>query len=218
MCGYLAIGNRIEFERFQSKAPISITQGEHHMGRNQNTASVVPLFSAEVGQGGCRIISSEIQSVITFEPVLAPETDRRGIVAQETRPRFTLFEDGHCTVFGIDDVFAHGRRTAIRRLNSMERYTTADYSRLFQVLLHQAFTAYHNTQMCITPVGIVAVPIIVYNNEAIINEMRNSLVRQYAIQDGSENILLVELQTRRLQLVPESYGTLMHYAFDPCTL
>src|SRR5262245_47805211 len=92
------------------------------------------LYSFDGGNGSCKGISSELRDVVQFEPTLAPLTARRGIQTADEKPTYSLRVGEDILVFGIDDVFTHGKRTAIRRLNSLERYTIADYFRLLDVL------------------------------------------------------------------------------------
>jgi hypothetical protein len=175
------------------------------------------LYSFDAGNGTCKGISSEVQTVIQFEPVVAPLTDRRGIQRHEERPTYSLRVNGQTLVFGVDDVFAHGKRTAIRRLNSQERYTHADYFHLLDVLYLHIFAAYRGRDI-ITPTGVIAVPVSVYNNGEIIDQMRNTLVGQHELIDGEGCALYLDIQARRLLILPESYGALMRYAYDPGSL
>lgn len=188
------------------------------MTKQIDRTTPILLYSAEVGNNGCRIASSEVSNVIQFEPLIAPETERRGIAAQDIKPTYSLQINGRPYVFGIDDVFGHGRRASMRRLNSMERYTNEDYFRLLDVLFLHAFSTYVDTNTLICPTGVIAVPIVIYNNTEIITEMRNSLVNKSELIDRDGRCLIVEIQAKRLQLVPESYGALMHYAYDPVSL
>jgi hypothetical protein len=180
-------------------------------------ATPILLYSFDAGNGTCKGISSEIHDVIQFEPVIAPLTDRRAIQRQEERLTYSLRVDDQTLVFGVDDVFAHGKRTAIRRLNSQERYTHTDYFRLLDVLYLHAFAACRGQEV-IAPTGVIAVPVSVYNNGEVIDQLRNTLVGQRELVDADGCTLRLDIQARRLLILPESYGALMHYAYDPGSL
>lgn len=175
------------------------------------------LYSFDAGNGTCKGISSERPEVIQFEPVIAPLTERRDIHRHEEQPTYSLHVDDHVLVFGVDDVFAHGKRTALRRLNSQERYTHPDYFHLLEVLFLHAFAAYRGREV-IAPTGVLAVPVSVYNNADTIDQLRNTVVGQHDLSDGQENTLCLDLQARRLLILPESYGALLHYAYDTGSL
>jgi hypothetical protein len=180
-------------------------------------ATPILFYSFDAGNGTCKGISSEVQTVIQFEPVIAPLTDRRGIQRQDERPIYGLRVDDQVLVFGVDDVFAHGKRTAIRRLNSQERYTHADYFRLLDVLYLHSFAVCRGRDV-IAPTGVIAVPVNVYNNGETIDQLRNTLVGQHELIDGEGCTLRLDIQAKRLLILPESYGALMHYAYDPGSL
>jgi hypothetical protein len=175
------------------------------------------LYSFDAGNGTCKGLSSESRTVIQFEPVLAPLTDRRGLQRQDERPTFSLRIDDQVLVFGVDDAFAHGKRTAIRRLNSQERYTHADYFRLLAVLFLQVFAAYRGHDV-IAPTGVIAVPVAIYNHPDTLDEMRSTLVGKHELVDADGCSLRLDLGARRLLIIPESYGALMHAAYDSGSL
>src|SRR5579871_876795 len=176
------------------------------------------LYSFDAGNGTCKGISSECPIVIQFEPTLAPLTARRGIQPADKKPTFSLKSGEDILVFGIDDVFTHGKRTAIRRLNSQERYTSADYFRLLDVLYLNVFAAYRGCDKAIAPTGVISVPVVVYNNLDAVDELRNTLVGIRELEDREGCTLRLDIHARRLLVLPESYGALMHAAYDHLTL
>ncbi len=176
------------------------------------------LYSFDAGNGTCKGVSSERAGLIQFEPTLAPLTERRGLKAAEERPTYSLRVGEQTLVFGVEDVFAHGKRTAIRRLNSQERYTSEDYFRLLDVLYLHAFSAYRNYPEPIAPSGMISVPVNVYNDEPTLDAMRGQLCGMREITNGDGCFLLLDIQPRRLLIVPESYGALMHFAYDGLSL
>ncbi len=140
------------------------------------------LYSFDAGNGACKGKSSETRTVVQFEPVIAPLTERRGIQRQEERPTYSLKVADQMLVFGVEDVFAHGKRTGLRRLNSQERYIHSDYFHLLDVLYLHVFAAYRG-QAVILPTGILAVPIAVYNQVEIVDHLRNTLVGKRELID-----------------------------------
>ncbi len=172
------------------------------------------LYSFDAGNGTCKGVSSEVPDIVQFEPTLAPITTRRGIQAADERPTYSLRVGRELLVFGIDDVFAHGKRTAIRRLNSQERYTSEDYFRLLQVLFLHTFPAYRGENEPIAPTGVISVPVSIYNTAQVIDDLRGTLVGQHEAEDAVGCCLRLDIQAKRLLLLPESYGALMHYAYD----
>ena len=161
------------------------------------------LYSFDAGNGTCKGKSSETRAVVQFEPVIAPLTDRRGLQHQEERPTYSLKIDNQVLVFGVDDVFAHGKRTGLRRLNSQERYTNADYFHLLDVLYLHTFAAYRG-QTVIAPTGILTVPIAVYNQAETIDQLRGTLVGKHELTDWEGCTLRLDIQPKRLLLLPES--------------
>lgn len=176
------------------------------------------LYSFDAGNGTCKALSSESNKVIQVEPILAPLSTKRGLASEDSKPCYTLKEGNSTLVFGVDDVFAFGRRTAARRLNSAERYTSPDYPRLIGVLFLNALAAYKGTGQVITPTGVLSVPVGIYNNDAVIQQMRNVLVGKRELLDADGCALLLDIQPRRLLILPESYGALIHAVYDPETL
>jgi hypothetical protein len=172
------------------------------------------LYCFDAGNGTCKGVSSQRSEMIRFEPTLAPLTERRGLKAADEKPTYSLCVGEQTLVFGVEDVFAHGKRTAIRRLNSQERYTSEDYFHLLDVLYLHAFGAYRNHGEPITPIGMISVPVNVYNDEDTLNAIRGQLCGTREITDGDGCVLLLDIRPRRLLIVPESYGALMHFAYD----
>ena len=176
------------------------------------------LYAFDAGNGLCKGLSGETKTLVEFEPVVAPMTDQRALIAKDEKPTFSLKSNNRVEVFGIDDVFAHGKRTAIRRFNSLERYTSQDYYHMIDVLFLQCFPTYLNKDTAIKPTGVINLPISIYNNAPVVDEIRAHLIGQRTITDGDGNTLMVDLESDRLLIVPESYGALMHYAYDAATL
>ncbi len=176
------------------------------------------LYAFDAGNGLCKGLSGETKTLVEFEPVVAPLTDQPGLIAKNENPTFSLVSNGRTEVFGIDDVFAHGKRTAIRRFNSQERYTSTDYFHMIDVLFMQCFPTYWGKETPIKPTGVINIPIGIYNNPPVVSEIRAGIVGARTLSDGAGNTLKVEIDPDRLLIVPESYGALMHYAYDPGTL
>jgi hypothetical protein len=176
------------------------------------------LYAFDAGNGLCKGLSGETKTLVEFEPVVAPMTDQRALIAKDEKPTFSLVSKGRAEVFGIDDVFAHGKRTAIRRFNSQERYTSSDYYHMIEVLFMHGFPDYWNKETAIKPTGVINLPIGIYNNPPIVEEIRSNLVGTRTLTDALGNTLNLELEPDRLLIVPESYGALIHYAYDSGTL
>jgi len=176
------------------------------------------LYSFDAGNGKCKGMSTDSKAPVEFEPVIAPLTTQRGIRTEDEKPTFSLKEADQTLVFGIDDVFAHGRRTGIRRLNSQERYTDADYFKLLKVLFLHTFAAYRGRSEAIAPTGVISVPVSTYNNGDVVDQVRGTLVGRHELVDYEGCTLRLDIQAKRLLMVPESYGALMHYAYEADTL
>jgi hypothetical protein len=176
------------------------------------------LYAFDAGNGLCKGLSGETKTLVQFEPVVAPLTDQRALIAKDEKPTFSIVSKGRSDVFGIDDVFAHGKRSAIRRFNSQERYTSQDYFHMIDVLFLHAFPTYWDKDAAIKPTGVINIPIGVYNHTAVVDEIRANLIGKRTITDCAGHTLKVEIETDRLLIVPESYGALMHHAYDPATL
>lgn len=179
----------------------------------ETTAGMVYAFDA--GNGGCKGVSSERNELIQFEPCIAPITDKRALNKEDEKPRYSLRVDGETMVFGVDDCFEHGKRTAIRRLNSQERYLSGDYYNLIRVLFLQTFAAHRGNSEPIVPTGVISVPIKQYNEAETIEEIRKTLVGKHTLVDAEGCELRLEIWPKRLILLPESTGALFHYAYDP---
>lgn len=182
------------------------------------TKSTAPLlYSFDPGNGGAKGISTEIEArgPISFEPVIAPLTDKAGLERKDEKPRFSLDEDGHTLVFGVDDVYSHGKRTAARRLNSMSRYTSADYFRLIDVLFLQAFASYRGHNEYIAPTGVISLPVSQFNDPQVVDSVRSSLIGERTLVDYDGCELRLNVEDKRLIIMPESYGALMHWIYDP---
>jgi hypothetical protein len=176
------------------------------------------LYAFDAGNGLCKGLSGETKTIVEFEPVVAPLTDQRALISKDEKPHFSLVSKGRVEVFGIDDVFKHGKRTAIRRFNSQERYTSSDYYHMIDVMFMHSFPEFWNKQSAIKPTGVINLPISIYNNPPVIEEIRKNLVGKRTITEAAGNMLNVEIESDRLLIVPESYGALMHYAYDSATL
>jgi hypothetical protein len=176
------------------------------------------LYAFDAGNGLCKGLSGETQKLVEFEPVVAPMTDQRALIAQAENPTYSLISKGRAEVFGIDDVFAHGKRTAIRRFNSQERYTSPDYYHMIDLLFLHCFPTYWKNTTPIRPTGVINLPIGVYNNPPVVDEIRDHLIGSRTLEDAAGNTLMIEVMPDRLLIVPESYGALMHYAYDESNL
>lgn len=179
------------------------------------------LAASDVGNGGCKVISSQLPEVVSFEPVITSLTDKRALTGDDSKPTYTLQSDGQTLVFGLDDCMTFGRRETMRRLNSMERYTSPDYFRLLDVLLLQAFACDLDHSTYIAPTLILSLPVSQFNNLATVAEVRETLMGtrgKRIIHDGEGRELRLEIQNERLIILPESAGALMHWAQDPLTL
>jgi len=181
-------------------------------------ANMPLLYAFDAGNGMCKGISSQTRDLIEFEPLMAPLTDKRGITKDDEKPRYSLKIDGQTWVFGVDDVFTHGKRVSMRRFNSMERYTDADYSNLMDVLYLQCFGSYRGNSEYIAPTGVISLPISQYNNDSVLNQVRQTLEGKRTLTDYEGCELRIAIEPKRLIIVPESYGVIMHYAYDPKTL
>lgn len=175
-------------------------------------------YSFDAGNGTCKAVSSDRADAIQFAPVIAPLTSKRAISPDEARPTYSLNADGQILVFGVEDVFAHGKRVAIRRLNSADRYLSPDYFLLMKVLYLQAFAARRGGSDYIAPTGAISVPVSQYNNDDVLGEIRAALVGRHTLEDYEGCTLRLAIEDHRLIIVPESTGAMTHYAFDPKTL
>src|SRR4051812_19396012 len=133
------------------------------------------LYAFDAGNGLCKGLSGETKTLVEFEPVVAPMTNQRGLIAKDENPAFSLITKGRAEVFGIDDVFAHGRRTAIRRFNSQERYTSQDYFHMIDLLFLKTFATNWGKETPIKPTGVINIPIGVYNNPTVVEKIRAGL-------------------------------------------
>ncbi|HVU11564.1 MAG TPA: ParM/StbA family protein [Phototrophicaceae bacterium] len=176
------------------------------------------LYAFDAGNGLCKGLSGEIHSLVQFEPIVAPMTDQRALHEKDERPAFSLVSKGRTEVFGIDDVFRHGKRTAIRRFNSPERYTSQDYFHMIDVLFMKCFPKTWDADRIIRPTGVINIPINIYNNAEVVETIRANLIGQRTLTDAQGDSINLEILPDRLMIVPESYGALMHYAYDPATL
>lgn len=176
------------------------------------------LFAFDAGNGMCKGISGDTKELILFEPVVAPLTTQRALIGKDELPKFSVRYDDRVDVFGIDDVFEHGKRSAIRRLNSQERYTSTDYFHMIDVLFLHAFREHLNKDKPVLPTGVINVPIAQYNDNDVLAKMRAYLLNERTITNAAGDTLRIHVTEDRLLIVPESYGALMHYAYDPSTL
>src|SRR6185369_13499319 len=127
------------------------------------------------GNGAAKGISSETHGLISFEPVIAPITDKRGLSTEREKPTFSLKVDEALLVFGVDDVFEHGKRAGIRRLNSAERYLSPDYFRMLDVLFLHTFAGYRGNNQPIAPTGAISIPVSQFNDSHVVEEIRKCL-------------------------------------------
>jgi hypothetical protein len=188
------------------------------MARKPMNAEVLLLGSLDVGNGEAKGVSTAGKELVSFEPVIAPMSKKRGLSAEE-KPYFSLrLADNSKMVYGVDDVFAYGQRENIRRLNSTERYTTPDYFNMVDVLLLHLFREYRGLGEYIKPVLAMAIPVEQYNNENIVEEIKSTLLGKRYIVDADACELHIQINSSNLHIIPESSGAMVHYAFDPETL
>lgn len=179
----------------------------------------VLLAAIDTGNGKVAALSSAmrgaISNVVRFEPVIAPLTTKRG--TDDSLPRYTLRVDDSIYVFGVDDVFAHGKRNQARRSNNAERYGSADYMMLIKVALLQIFAQYRGKD-AIKPTIMLTVPIAQYNDEETVNEIKSALCSVKTIEDREGCVLRLNLSPKQVIVIPESTGAFTHYAFDAKSL
>lgn len=188
------------------------------MGTKNANTHMPLLYSFDGGNGGCQAVTNARRELIEFEPILAQISDKRGLESGDEKPQCSIRVDGQTLVVGVDDVFKHGKRTSARRLNAQDRYTNADYFTLLDVLYLQAFAAYRGSVDYIAPTGAISLPVEQYNNAKTVEQVRNTVVGKRTICDYDGCELRLDIQSKRLLIVPESYGSLIHYAYDPKTL
>lgn len=176
------------------------------------------LYSHDAGNGAAKTVSSARDEVIKFAPVLAPVTDKKALNPEDEKPTYSLKVDGKTYVYGIDDVFKHGKRNGMRRLNSVERYTSPDYFNILNVLYLQAFSAYRGNSDYIAPMGVISVPIQQYNHDDVTGEIRDTLIGKHVLEDYEGCTLRLQIDGGNLFILPESAGAMTHYAIDPETL
>jgi len=187
-------------------------------------ASYVPnTFSIDGGNGEGEGVCSETSAIVRVEPVIAPITTRRAFQLNEDstdKPTFTLKTGDEIEVFGIKDVHTYGKKESKRRFNALERYTHPDYFKLIYVLLLQLFRQYLNNDTALNLRGIISVPISVYQDEAVLSEIRNTLAtgKELILVDQDGNQLKIIIQPNALTIIPESVGALYYHTFDPSTL
>lgn len=189
------------------------------MARRLTDNGLEPFRAAlDVGNGEASGISNETREPIGFEPIIAPMTKKRALEKSQERPTYSLSKDGEMLVFGIDDVFEHGRRESARRQSGMDRYTEADYFNLVDVLLLNLFAAQRGKPDRISPTLAINLPVEHFNNAMTVDEVRNTLSGSRDIADYDGCTLRLNMNPSKLIVMPESTGALMHWAFDPVTL
>lgn len=185
--------------------------------KKQNITAAPLLYSFDAGNGAVKGISTEIEArgPIQFEPLIAPITDRRGVNSAEEKPTYSLRDgDENIFVFGIDDVYTHGRRTAARRLNAMSRYSSDDYFKLLDVLYLNCFSGWRGHNEYITPTGIVSLPISEFNDPEVGDGIKSRLCKKRVLTDYDGCELRIDIAPNKLLIMPESFGALMHYQYD----
>lgn len=185
------------------------------------------LYSHDAGNGAARTMSSETTEIIQFEPLIAPMTDKKALASnisgKESKPTYTLrLSSGggkdETLVFGVDDVFDHGKRNLRRRLNGPGRYTSADYFYILYTLFLHAFAGHRGNSEPIRPTGVISLPISEYNNNETVNTIRETLISKHNLIDNDGCELRLVIESKRLLILPESAGALYDYAFDPVSL
>ena len=183
-------------------------------------------FCVDAGNGNIDGISSVIDEVVSFEPVVAPMTERRGLETDTSYPQFSLLHGGErnqpaiVEVFGVADVFGYGKRDLKRRLNSKERNLDTDYLNMLNLSLFHIFKPYRNATEgdVIAPVGIISLPISQYQKKDLVASLREKFSGARVITDGRNNTLYIYINPDKLQILPESTGGMFHSVFDPHTL
>lgn len=183
-------------------------------GNSKTAANGDLLYSFDAGNGKAKGISSASPELCEFEPILAPMTDKRALNESEARPSISLLRDGQVMVFGLDNVEAHGKRSFARRLNASERYTSADYFHILDALYLQTFAHYRGQSEHIAPMGVISLPIQQYNDNDVLSEVRSTLIGKRTLEDYEGCTLRLDIQDKRLLIIPESAGAMTHYAFD----
>jgi hypothetical protein len=89
---------------------------------------------------------------------------------------------------------------------------------MIDLLFMQCFPTYWKNTTAIRPTGVINLPMGVYNNPPVVDEIRENLIGVRTLEDAVGNTLMIEIMPDRLLIVPESYGALMHYAYDESTL
>jgi len=189
-------------------------------GKRKTAAAAVGgmLYSMDAGNGAAKAVSSARAEIIKFAPLIAPVTDKKGLTPEDEKPAYSLKVDGKTFVYGVGDVFKHGRRKDMRRLNSQERYTSPDYFNILNVLYLQAFAVYRGNNDYIAPAGVICVPIAQYNNDDVTGEIRASLIGKHVLEDYEGCTLRLQIDGGNLFILPESAGAMTHYAFSPDSL
>ena len=163
------------------------------MTRQPNILSLVLLYSFDNGNESGKGLSSERPKVFGCESCLAPMTPRRGIQVADEQPTYSLRVGNQVLVAGIEDTHLHGKRSAIRRHNGPERYSSDDYFYLTDIMFLHAFPAYLDCHAYIAPTGVLSVPVRVYNNEGLLDAIRGRLVGQHEIEDYAGHRLLLDI-------------------------
>lgn len=186
--------------------------------RLTNNGSEPFRAALDVGNGEASGVSTETREPIGFEPIIAPMTKKHALRKEEERPTYSLSKDGEILVFGIDDVFEHGKREAARRQVGMDRYTEADYFNLVDTLLLNLFAAQRGKPDRISPEVAVNLPVEHFNNDTTVQEIKDTLSGAREISDYDGCTLRMSINPSKLIVMPESTGALMHWAFDPQTM
>lgn len=173
------------------------------------------LFVAlDVGNGECAGVSTEVRTPVKFEPLIAPMTTKRGLSKDEERPTYSLRDtDDTALVFGLDDVYLHGQRDAARRQHGMDRYQDSDYFNLIDVLLLHLLPSYRGRDERVSPTIAVNVPVDQFNKEGLTDSIVERLSGPRNLLDHEGCLLQLSIDPRKVIVLPESTGALMHYAF-----
>lgn len=178
------------------------------------------MFSMDMGNGELRAFSSEFYEIVRVAPVVAPVTSKRDTITDSGNPLYSLRDNktGQVEVFGVDDIGKHGKRALTRRLSGPDRYTDPDYHKMFKMLLYQCFKNHVGEVKPIKPSGIISLPVSIYNDTNQSDQITDALCGEFEISDYSGRSLKVIIDPKRLLLVPEGYGAMQHFAYDPSTL
>lgn len=174
------------------------------------------LVALDVGNGECAGISSEVRTPVTFEPLVAPITNKHAVEKENERPYFSLYiGENETLVFGIDDVYEHGQRDSARRQSGMDRYLSDDYLNFIDVLLLHLLPSWRGRDERITPTIAINLPVSQFNHPEVGSKIKERLEGIRNVRDHEGCILQLDIDASKIVILPESTGALMHHAYSP---